>query len=592
MSTTFLLIFKNIFRRFQFRLIVQSHIIYYNIVISKCFFHIIFHIVYRYSLCQKEGMNMKIAFYGAAHEVTGSCTILFANGKTILVDCGMEQGPDLYENCTLPFAPSQIDYVLLTHAHIDHSGKIPALTAGGFRGKIYATSATVKLCSIMLLDSAHIQESEAKWKNKKAKRAGSAQYTPLYTTQDAEKALKQFVPCSYNAPFELCKGITVSFSDAGHLLGSSSISITIEEGGHTETIVFSGDLGNVDRPLIRNPQPPKEADYVIIESTYGNRLHGERPDYIGQLTRILQTTFDRGGNVIIPSFAIGRTQELLYLFRIIKEQKLIHGHDNFPVYVDSPLAVEATEIYGSNLTEYFDAETLSLLEQGINPIKLPGLTLSITSDDSMQINLDHTPKVILSASGMCEAGRIRHHLKHNLWRKESTVLFVGYQAAGTLGQIIISDAKEVKLFGETIQVNAQIEQLDGISGHADRDLLLHWLEQFEKKPRTVFVNHGQDNVCDEFAQTIQDQLGLHAIAPYNGAEYDLLSGATLIQGNTKRIEKTTKPYTDQHDSSAFRDLVAAGRWLMAIIEKYRDGASTDLKKFAKQIIALCEKWDK
>ncbi len=536
---------------------------------------------------------MKIAFYGAAHEVTGSCTIITANGKTIMVDCGLEQGPDIYENCTLPVAPSQIDYVLLTHAHIDHSGKIPALAANGFRGKIFATVATVKLCNIMLLDSAHIQESEAKWRNRKAKRSGGEQYVPLYTTEDAERALKQFVSCSYDAPFELCKGVTVSFIDAGHLLGSSSISITITEGGRTETVVFSGDLGNAKRPLIRDPKAPKEADYVVIESTYGNRLHGERPDYISQLTRILQETFDRGGNVVIPSFAIGRTQELLYLFRIIKEQKLIHGHENFPVYVDSPLAVEATEIYSSSLTDYFDQETLDLLEQGINPIKFPGLTLSISSDDSMLINLDKKPKVILSASGMCEAGRIRHHLKHNLWRRECTVLFVGYQAVGTLGSIIVNGAPEVKLFNETIQVNAQIEQLDGISGHADRDMLLNWLNSFERKPRTVFVNHGQDTVCDEFAETISNQLGLHAAAPYNGAEYDLLSGATLIQGNTKRIEKRTQQtLANQKISPAFRDLLAAGRWLMAIIEKYRDGANTDLKKFAKQIIALCEKWDK
>ncbi|MBR5318716.1 MAG: MBL fold metallo-hydrolase [Peptococcaceae bacterium] len=535
---------------------------------------------------------MKLAFYGAAHEVTGSCTILYANGKTILIDCGLEQGPDIYENCTLPFAPSQIDYVLLTHAHIDHSGKLPSLTAEGFRGKIYATAATVKLCNIMLLDSAHIQEAEAKWRNRKAKRSGGEHYVPLYTIDDAAHTLKQFVPCSYDTPFELCKGITVSFIDAGHLLGSSSISITVTEGGHTETIVFSGDLGNYDRPLINNPKTPKEADYVIIESTYGNRLHGERPDYVSQLTQILQETFDRGGNVVIPSFAIGRTQELLYLFRVIKEQKLIHGHENFPVYVDSPLAVEATEIYGSNLTEYFDEETLELLKKGINPIKLPGLTLSISSDDSVAINLDKTPKVILSASGMCEAGRIRHHLKHNLWRRECTILFVGYQAVGTLGSIIVNGASEVKLFGETIQVNAQIAQMEGISGHADRDMLLGWLDGFEKKPKMVFVNHGQDTVCDEFAQTITDRLGLKTVAPYNGAEYDLVSGAALIQGNTKRIEKRTQQCGKQKETPAFRDLLAAGRWLMAIIEKYRDGAATDLKKFAKQIIALCEKWDK
>ena len=540
----------------------------------------------------KEVTFMKIAFYGAAHEVTGSCTVIYANGKSIMIDCGMEQGPDIYENCTLPFAPSQIDYVLLTHAHIDHSGKIPALTAGGFHGKIYATAATVQLCNIMLLDSAHIQESEAKWRNRKAKRSGDELYEPLYTTEDAAKALKQFVPCDYQKEYTLCKGITISFVDAGHLLGSSSIKISVTENGITKTLVFSGDLGNYNRPLICDPKNPSNADYVIIESTYGNRLHGERPDYLGQLTRILQETFDRGGNVVIPSFAIGRTQELLYLLRIIKEQKLIQGHENFPVYVDSPLAVEATELYANPaLIDYFDEETLDLLQRGINPIKLPNLVLSISTDESMLINMDKTPKVILSASGMCEAGRIRHHLKHNLWRRECTILFVGYQAVGTLGSIIINGAQEVKLFGETIQINAHIEQLDGISGHADRDMLLNWLDSFSSKPKMVFVNHGHDTVCDEFAQTIQEQLNITATAPYNGAEYDLISGASLIQGNTQRIEKAAHT-TKQNETPAFRDLMAAGRWLMSILEKYRHAANSDLKKMTKQIIALCEKWDK
>ena len=266
---------------------------------------------------------MKIAFYGAAHEVTGSCTVVYANGKTIMVDCGMEQGPDIYENTQLPILPGDIDFVLLTHAHIDHSGKIPALTSAGFTGNIYSTVATQRLCSIMLLDSAHIQEFEAQWRNRKAKRSGRDLYVPLYTTEDATKALEQFVGCDYNKEYTLCDGVKIEFIDAGHLLGSASISLTVTENGREETIVFSGDLGNRSRPLIRDPAQPKKADYIVIESTYGNRLHGERPDYVAQLTRIIQETFDKGGNVIIPSFAIGRTQELLYLLRIIKEQRLI-----------------------------------------------------------------------------------------------------------------------------------------------------------------------------------------------------------------------------------------------------------------------------
>lgn len=535
---------------------------------------------------------MKIAFYGAAHEVTGSCTVIYANGKVIMVDCGMEQGPDIYENCNLPILPSQIDYVLLTHAHIDHSGKIPALTAEGFRGSIYTTFATKKLSEIMLLDSAHIQEFEAKWRNRKAKRSGKDLYEPLYTTLDAQKSLKQFVPCDYDKAYELCKGIKVTFTDAGHLLGSASISIEIKEGNSSETIVFSGDLGNVDRPLIRDAGQPKEADYVVIESTYGNRLHGDRPDYVAQLTRILQETFDRGGNVVIPSFAIGRTQELLYLIRKIKEDNAIIGHDNFPVYVDSPLAVEATEIYSSDLNDYFDNETLELLKNGVNPIKFPNLNLSVTSDDSMLINLDKTPKVILSASGMCEAGRIRHHLKHNLWRKDSTVLFVGYQAVGTLGRIITEGASTVKLFGEEIQVNAQIEQLEGISGHADKNILLSWLEGFQKRPKTVFVNHGNDEVCDEFANSIKERLGVDAIAPYNGAEYDLISGICLVSGNKKRIIKANSNDSNKRESSAFGRLYNAGRRLLMVIDQYREGANKDIAKFADQIIALCDKWQR
>ncbi len=534
---------------------------------------------------------MKIAFYGAAHEVTGSCTVIYANGKTIMIDCGMEQGPDIYENCNLPLLPSQIDYVLLTHAHIDHSGKIPALTADGFRGKIYATLATQKLCRIMLLDSAHIQEFEAEWRNRKARRSGGDAYVPLYTTQDAEKSLKQFVACDYDKEYQISKGVKISFTDAGHLLGSASITVEVTEGGQTETIVFSGDLGNHSRPLIRDAGQPEKADYVVIESTYGNRLHGERPDYISQLTRIIQETFDRGGNVVIPSFAVGRTQELLYLLRIIKEQNLINGHNNFPVYVDSPLAVEATEIYSSDLTDYFDDETLELLSNGINPIKFADLNLTVTSDDSVKINLDNTPKIIISASGMCEAGRIRHHLKHNLWRRESTVLFVGYQSVGTLGRIIIEGAPTVKLFGEEIKVNARIEQLEGISGHADKDMLLDWLGRFEKKPKTVFVNHGSDTVCDEFAEAVKDKFSINAVAPYNGAEYDLISGVCLERGNTRRMVKPQHAQNKPRESSAFKRLYSASRRLLTVVDRYREGANKDIAKFADQIIALCDKWD-
>ncbi len=533
---------------------------------------------------------MKITFCGAAHEVTGSCTLLEACGKTVMVDCGMEQGPDIYENSALPVLPGQVDFLLLTHAHIDHSGKIPELTAGGFSGPIYTTGATAKLCSIMLLDSAHIQEFEAEWRNRKAKRSGSAPYVPLYTAEDVTKAMKQFVSCDYEKEYELCDGIKIKFTDAGHLLGSASISVTVTENGKTETIVFSGDLGNINRPLIKNPDQPDKADYIIIESTYGNRLHGDRPDYVTQLAKIIKETFDRGGNVVIPSFAVGRTQELLYLLRIIKEKGLVEGHENFPVYVDSPLAVEATEIYSGSLREYYDDETVALIDSGINPIKFPGLKLSVTSDDSVRINIDKTPKIILSASGMCEAGRIRHHLKHNLWRKDSTVLFVGYQAEGTLGRAIINGAPSVRLFGETIQVNAHIEKLEGISGHADEKILLSWLSGFKEKPKQIFVNHGNDTVCEEFASTITETLKIPAVAPYNGGSYDLLTGICLNKGNRQRIEQNGK--FNKRDAAVFARLFTAGKRLTSIIEKYRQAANKDIAAFADQITALCNKWDK
>ena len=531
---------------------------------------------------------MLITFLGAAHEVTGSCTLIEANGKRILIDCGMEQGKDIYENADLPVTAGEIDLVLLTHAHIDHSGMLPKLVKEGYKGKIYSTYATKRLCDIMLLDSAHIQESEAEWRNRKAKRSGKPEYVPPYTTEDAKRTLMMFESVGYNEPVSPLENVEVTFSDAGHLLGSSSISLKITEDGKTETVLFSGDLGNVNRPLIRDPQKPSHADYVVIESTYGNRTHGPRPDYVGQLTRIIQTTLDRGGNVVIPSFAVGRTQELLYLIRHIKENGLVTGHDGFAVVVDSPLSAEATSIYSDGLTDYYDDETLELLKLGTDPIKFDGLQLSITSEESKAINFDTAPKVIISSSGMCEAGRIRHHLKHNLWRADSTVLFVGYQSEGTLGRKLIDGEKTIKLFGETVTVNATIEQMDGISGHADMNIMLDWLGALESAPKKVFVNHGEDTVCDEFAITINQRLGFETVAPYNGAKYDLTHNLCLDDGNKKRIVRDGIKAV----SSAFDKLVLAGRRLLAAIDKNRGGANRDLEKFAREINDLAGKWEK
>lgn len=532
---------------------------------------------------------MKITFLGAAHEVTGSCTLLEACGKRILIDCGMEQGADIYENCDIPVSAGEIDAILLTHAHIDHSGKIPALVATGFSGPIYSTEATHKLCNIMLRDSAHIQEFEAEWRNRKAKRSGGQLYQPLYTMADAEQAISQFSSHPYGKEVPIFPGITIRFCDAGHLLGSSSIYITVTEETST-TLLFSGDLGNIDRPLIRDPQTPPAADYVVIESTYGDRLHGARPDYITQLSAILQDTFDRGGNVVIPSFAIGRTQELLYLIRTIKDRGLVHGHDGFTVYVDSPLAAEATNIYSGGLTGYYDTETLDLLQRGIDPIKFPGLKLSLTSDDSRAINEDPEPKVILSASGMCEAGRIRHHLKHNLWRADSTVLFVGYQSEGTVGRKLMEGEPSVKLFGEAVTVRAKIASLAGISGHADRDMLLGWLNGMEQKPKKVFVNHGDDMVCDAFAASVTEAVGVPAVAPYSGDEYDLQTGLCVAKGKIVKISK--EAYRTKRAAAVFERLLTAGRRLLAVIERNRGSANKDIARFAEQINQLCDKYDK
>lgn len=535
---------------------------------------------------------MKITFIGAAHEVTGSCTLVEACGKRIMVDCGMEQGVDLYENTPLPIHPADIDCVLLTHAHIDHSGKLPLLAARGFNGKIYATEATEQLCGIMLMDSAHIQEQEAKWKTKKSLRSGGREVEPLYTTADAERALKLFKGCSYGREYDIYDGISISFRDAGHLLGSSSIELHISENGINRTLLFSGDLGNIDRPLIRDPQKPEHADIVVIESTYGTRTHPERHDYKGQLVRVCREAFDRGGNVVIPSFAVGRTQELLFLFREIKEEDLIPEHRGFPVWVDSPLSVAATNIYDGGMEDYYDKETLELLAAGREVLKFPDLRLSVTTEESRAINFDEQPKVIISSSGMCEAGRIRHHLKHNLWRPQNTILFVGYQADGTLGRKLINGADEVRLFGEVIHVNAKIEQMDGISGHADRDMLLGWLGSLKEPPKHVFVNHGADEVTDTFAQTIKAVLGFNASAPYSGDQYDLVSLAKLAEGNRNKNAAAKATAAKGRISPVFERLLGAGKRLMNVIEHNRGGANKDLAKFADQIDALSAKWDR
>lgn len=533
---------------------------------------------------------MRIVFLGADHEVTGSCHYLKLNGYNILVDCGMEQGTDVYENQELPINAADVDYILLTHAHIDHSGLVPLMYQRGFRGKVFSTKATVDLCDIMLRDSAHIQEFEAEWRNRKAKRSGFQEFVPLYDMASVEGVMKHFVPCEYDTIINLCEGIKIRFTDVGHLLGSASIEVWGVEDGEEVKIVFSGDIGNTDRPLIKNPHYVNEADYVVMESTYGNRKHNKSPNYEEVLAKIIKRTFDRGGNLVIPAFAVGRTQEMLYYMHKIKRDNLLPEYPGFEVVVDSPLAVEATNIFKENIDNCFDEEALELVRQGINPLAFDGLRLSITSNESKAINMQTNSKVIISASGMCEAGRIRHHLKHNLWRPECTILFVGYQANNTLGRALMDGAKEVKLFAETIEVRAEIATLDGVSGHADKDGLITWLEAFEKKPRKVFVVHGEDSVCEEFTQCLIEEHGYDAFAPYTGCAYDLSTNRIIQEGNREKKARRVNP--TKKANSVFERLIAAGKRLMTVISHNEGGANKDLAKFTDQINSLCDKWDR
>ncbi len=533
---------------------------------------------------------MKLTFIGADHQVTGSCHFLEVGDTKLLVDCGMEQGNTVYESAPLPVGYGAIDYVLLTHAHIDHAGMLPWIYARGFRGRVITTCATRDLCGIMLRDSAHIQEMEAEWKNRKAMRAGRQTVEPLYTMEDAEGVLGYFEGVSYGHMFRLNDHLTLRFTDVGHLLGSAAVEIWAEENGIEKKIVFSGDIGNRNKPLIRDPQYISEADYVVMESTYGNRCHKRDVTYIDSLSRIIQETLDRGGNVVIPAFAVGRTQELLYMIRHIKSEGLVSGHDGFPVFVDSPLAVEATHVFKKNLLDCYDEETKALVERGINPIDFPGLKLSVTSEESKNINFDQMPKVIISAAGMCDAGRNRHHLKHNLWRPECTVVFAGYQAEGTLGRVLQDGARMVKLFGEEIDVMAHIETIDGISGHADKNGLLAWISAFERRPDYVFVVHGSDESCVAFADTLRSCLGLTARAPFSGSVFDLAEGRWLKE--TEGVLITKQKAAAKKASGVYTRLVDAGKLLQEIIARNEGGANKDLTKFTNQILALCEKWNR
>ncbi|MBR2389813.1 MAG: MBL fold metallo-hydrolase, partial [Mogibacterium sp.] len=491
---------------------------------------------------------------------------------------------------------ADIDAIVVTHAHIDHTGKLPFLVANGYSGPIYSTAATRELCDIMLKDSAHIQEAEVQWRNRKGKRAADeGEFVPLYTTEDVLRTMPLFKTAGYNTEVEIFDGVKISYTDAGHLLGSSNVLFTINEDGVERTLLFSGDLGNLDKPLIKSPEDPPHADYVVCESTYGDRTHPEAPDYVSQLTGIIQSTLDRGGNVVVPAFAVGRTQELLYYIRIIKEKGLVKRHDGFPVVVDSPLAVEATNIYSTEMYEYYDEEAIDLLRAGINPVTFPDLKVSVSSDESRAINEDTTPKIIISASGMCEAGRIRHHLKHNLWRPECTILFVGYQSPGTVGGKLLDGADSVKLFGEEIAVKAEILRIDSFSSHADEPHLREWVKKVNPAKR-IFINHGEDKVTEKFADEVSVATGKPAVAPYSGEVWDLVADELVHRAPVVPvIRKTTYSDSDDHRdaanySPAYRDLKKASDDLMKLINNSQGHANKELNKMRREIEAIVAKY--
>jgi len=474
---------------------------------------------------------MKVTFLGATKTVTGSNFLVEAAGKKFLVDCGMYQGKaelELENDAPFEFNPAEIDFMLLTHAHIDHSGRIPKLYNEGYRNPIYTHKATCDLCSIMLPDSGHIQEMEIEWKNRKRQRRGEKLLPPLYTAEEAARSLEIFRPVNYDEIIQIDENIHVRFNDAGHMLGSAIIEVWVKEGEKETKIVFTGDLGNNDIPLLDSPTMIEDADYLVMESTYGSRLHMKNLEKAEIFLDTVSETLDRGGTVVIPSFAVGRTQEILYEINNLKDiksedeefKKKYNTLMRAPVYVDSPLAISATEVFRENV-DLFDEETRAEIERGDNPLEFPGLKFTVTSDESKALNEDPTPCIIISASGMCEVGRIKHHLKHNLWNPNNTILFVGYQAPGTLGYKIVNGAKTVKIFGEEVAVNARIEYIEGYSGHADQEWLMNFIYSFIKKPKHIFLVHGEVESQEVLKSKILEDTKIPVSIPEFGETYDL-----------------------------------------------------------------------
>lgn len=481
---------------------------------------------------------MKIRFLGATTTVTGSCHLITTNSHKLLLDCGLFQGNKEIERLNeeeFDFDPSEIEFLILSHAHIDHSGRIPLLVKRGFKGKIYCTDATADLLEVMLKDSASIQERETEWKNRKNQRSGKPLVEPLYTMKDAEEALKYVVPVMYDQLVELHESIQIVFNDAGHILGSAIIELFITENNDVSKIVYSGDIGMKNRPILRNPTLIKKADYVIMETTYGNRVHEDNSDSIKRLIDIVLKTIKRGGNVIIPSFAVGRTQELIFEFNRFYEENSAYRYElkDVKVYVDSPMAISATEVFWKN-AQVFDKDTRDYILRGDHPLDFPNLVFSRTAEESVALNTDPNPKVIISSSGMCEAGRIKHHLKHNLWNPKSSIVFVGYQAKGTLGHSILKGDKRVSIFGEKIKIEAEIHNLEGFSGHADQNGLVQWLGGFKMQPKKIFLVHGEEDSKSDFAETVKSVFGYDCTVINGDTEFTLTKDRVVSVDEAKK----------------------------------------------------------
>ncbi len=492
---------------------------------------------------------MKITFLGATKTVTGSNYLVEAAGKKFLVDCGMWQGKSELEERNeeeFEFDPKSIDFMLLTHAHIDHSGRIPKLYKEGYRNKVYAHKATCDLCALMLPDSGHIQEMETSWKNKKRIRKGLPEVEPMYTAEEAARCLEIFEPVQYDEIIEITPEIHVRFNDAGHMLGSSIIELWVNENGKEEKTVFTGDLGNNDIPLLDAPTMIEDADYLVMESTYGSRLHLRNDEKAEIFLNVVSETLDNGGTVVIPSFAVGRTQEILYEINKLKDEK---DDEEFrrkyktlmraDVYVDSPLAISATEVFREN-TNLFEPEVRAEIMRGDNPLEFPGLHFTRTADESKALNENDKPSIIISASGMCDVGRIKHHLKHNIWNPKSTILFVGYQAPGTLGYQIVNGAKTVKIFGEEFAVNARIEYIEGYSGHADQEGLMNFIYSFIKKPKNIFLVHGEPESQEVLRDKIEQETNIPVIVPDFGETYDVKDEVQMTHKIERKVPKTMK----------------------------------------------------